>query len=738
MRYLSHRRFRLLRLEAVAIMLAAGLLYPASALAANEVFAVNVGAGTVSPFSVGAGGALTLIGTAVTSGASTGSSPRAAVVSMDGKYLFVPNYSDGTVSTFAIGAGGTLTQIGTGVSSGTGPGSGPTGAAIDPDGQYLFVPDYSDGAVSTFTIGAGGTLTQIGTGVSSGSGAGSGPTAADVSPDGRYLFVVNQKLGTVSTFAIGTGGVLTQQGTGVPTGASSSSTPANLALTPDGQHLYVANENDGTISTFSVGNDGALTVQGQATSSISGSTTEPDDVTVSPNGNDLYVSNFYDGSYLRGPISTFAIGADGTLTAVGNPVPSGEGNDPESEGVSLSPDGNYLYAANFGQGTVSTFTIGADGAPTQQGTPVSNGEPNTSQGPDSVVTAPDQGPAASFAETPAAAGSPAAFSAQASTPGTEPIAVYIWQFGDGTTGTGANVSHTYATPGTYTVTLTETGSDGCSTTGPFVGQSPYCIPDPGATTTRTVTTAALTVPVSTAAPVITGTAKRGDALSCSTGTWTDAPTGFAYQWGRDGTPIVGATMRTYVVRTSDEQLTLACTVTASNAVGSGRPASSTGVFVPVPRVARCPAASGALTGTTLGLVHLGMTRVQARHAYTKSSNRGKSYQDFFCLTPIGVRVGYGSPKLPRKYANRVIWASTSSAYYTVHGIRVGATITAADKVLKLTGPIKVGVNDWYLARNGNSTAVFKVRKGVIQEIGIGEKSLTTGHRAQVKFLESFS
>src|SRR6202167_3704663 len=67
MRHLFHRGFRLLRLEAVAIVLAAGLLPPASALAANEVFAVNSGAGTVSPFSVGASGALTLIDTSVTS-----------------------------------------------------------------------------------------------------------------------------------------------------------------------------------------------------------------------------------------------------------------------------------------------------------------------------------------------------------------------------------------------------------------------------------------------------------------------------------------------------------------------------------------------------------------------------------------------------------------------------------------------------------------------------------------------
>ncbi len=253
-------------------------------------------------------------------------------------------------------------------------------------------------------------------------------------------------------------------------------------------------------------------------------------------------------------------------------------------------------------------------------------------------------------------------------------------------------------------------------------------------------------PANTVLPVISGTAKAGSTLACSKGSWTQDPSSFKYQWSRDGTPIVGATGASYKVQKSDEQLKLTCTVTASNAKGPGSPATSKGVSVPVPHVAKCPAAQGKLSGGTLGLLRLGMTRAQAVHAFKRSSSRGSKYKEFFCLTPNGVRVGLGSPALLKtlpkrergKYSDRVVWVSTSSAYYAVKGIRAGATVAAAGKKLKLESPFHIGLNFWYLAPNGGSIAILKVRGGIVEELGIGDKALLQGRTAQRAFLNSFS
>ena len=280
---------------------------------------------------------------------------------------------------------------------------------------------------------------------------------------------------------------------------------------------------------------------------------------------------------------------------------------------------------------------------------------------------------------------------------------------NGTSGNGGTIHGTLntSTLGTQTYTVTATSRDGLTGT---------------ATLTYTVV----------GQPQVRGTAKAGRVLDCSTGASSNSPSALGYRWSRNGTPIVGATSPTYKVQKIDEGNLLTCTMIPA---GGGSTFTSPSVRVSVPAVARCPAATGKLSGTKLGLIKLGMTRKQTQHAYRRSSTRGSRYQEFFCLTPIGIRAGFGQRSSLRGH---VIWISTASAFYAIDGVRPGATVNAASARMKLGSPFAIGGNRWYLAPAGSVTAVLKVRGGVVQEIGIANKRLTKTRTAQRAFLTSFS
>lgn len=86
--------------------------------------------------------------------------------------------------------------------------------------------------------------------------------------------------------------------------------------------------------------------------------------------------------------------------------------------------------------------------------------------------------------------------------------------------------------------------------------------------------AAGVVPANTVAPVVSGTTTVGQTLSCTTGTWTNTPTSYAYQWLNEGASISGATSSTYLLQASDALFDISCRVTASNTSGAGTPAVS--------------------------------------------------------------------------------------------------------------------------------------------------------------------
>jgi hypothetical protein len=85
-------------------------------------------------------------------------------------------------------------------------------------------------------------------------------------------------------------------------------------------------------------------------------------------------------------------------------------------------------------------------------------------------------------------------------------------------------------------------------------------------------------PVNTASPVITGQTVQGHSMSASTGTWSNSPMSYAYQW-QDCTSsgcanIGGATSSSYTVESSDVGDAIDVVVTATNSMGSGTAASA--------------------------------------------------------------------------------------------------------------------------------------------------------------------
>jgi hypothetical protein len=92
-------------------------------------------------------------------------------------------------------------------------------------------------------------------------------------------------------------------------------------------------------------------------------------------------------------------------------------------------------------------------------------------------------------------------------------------------------------------------------------------------------------PENTVPPEVSGKAAVGEALSCSTGTWSASPApAYTYQWVRDvgenETIIGAATTNTYKIASEDAGHSLACKVTATNSAGSASKLSRNSMRVP--------------------------------------------------------------------------------------------------------------------------------------------------------------
>jgi 6-phosphogluconolactonase (cycloisomerase 2 family) len=124
------------------------------------LYVANSSAHTVAVFQIGANGLLTLVPPA---GSNTnpiptgGTTPNSLIISLNGRFLYSAN-GGGTISAFTIGSNGLLTLVPSSagnlnpVSAGTN--ATPVALTMSPDGRFLYVANVTNqgGRVSAFTI----------------------------------------------------------------------------------------------------------------------------------------------------------------------------------------------------------------------------------------------------------------------------------------------------------------------------------------------------------------------------------------------------------------------------------------------------------------------------------------------------------------------------------------------------------------------------------------------------------
>jgi YVTN family beta-propeller protein len=361
--------------------------------------------------------------------------------------------------------------------------------AITPNGEAAYVDGYqSPGSVTpidTTSDTAGTPIKTFGS-----------PDAIAATPNDNRVYEVSYGTGTIKPIYTATNKV----GKSITVGGF----PSGIAITPNGKWAYVAEfGNPGSVvpvnlDSGTVGTPIPVGIQPGAGSGIA----------VTPNGKTVYVAN--NGSDSVTPIDT-ASNTAGTPIALKN-APFGIAIAPDGQrayvcsrlgltpinlvtnapgttikiadgcmAVAIAPNGQTAYVAGLGKDIMPVDLATKElGSSTALSGDVGVGD---------LAITPDQAPTAVFSATPAPAGSPTGFDASASVAPSSPITKYAWSFGDGTTAstTVPTVSHTYADPGTYTVTLTLTDAAGTSTSRVFTGQTMSRNGGPQARTSQTVT-----------------------------------------------------------------------------------------------------------------------------------------------------------------------------------------------------------------------------------------------------------
>ena len=289
-------------------------------------------------------------------------------------YVYVNDNTAGanTVAAYAESPNGSLTALpGSpyavgGVGFGKGLGS-QNSIEASSDGRYLLVADGGSNQVSVLNINANGSLTPVPN--SPFPSAGTEPVSIAVHRN--LVYVANDGVAATATttatpanyagFSLSPAGQLAPLATAPVQVPSAANDLGDVLINRSGSNLVGTEVASGLIDSFSLNSQGALSADTQVPAQGAGpfgSAFRPTDP------NQLYVSNAHGGT-LAGTVSAFNVATNGVLSSIGASPVADQQTAPCW--VAISPDGQYLFAANAGSGSYSSYAINFDGSLTLLG-----------------------------------------------------------------------------------------------------------------------------------------------------------------------------------------------------------------------------------------------------------------------------------------------------------------------------------------------------------------------------------
>jgi 6-phosphogluconolactonase len=265
-------------------------------------------------------------------------------------------HQDGSLTALA---GSPFTVGGAGLGSGLG---SQDAIQVTRDGRYLLVADGGSNQISVLNINADGSLVAV----PNSPFASGGTKPVSIALHRNLVYVANDGVtGTPANYA---GFSLNAAGQLAPLSSAPVQVPSanndlgDVLFNRSGTNLVGIEVASSLIDSFAVTPQGALSADTQVPAQGAG----PFGSAFRPtNPSQLYVSNAHNGGMNLGTVSAFSVAANGALSPIGASPFADQQNAPCW--VAISPDGQYLFAANAGSGTISSYTINFDGSLTLLG-----------------------------------------------------------------------------------------------------------------------------------------------------------------------------------------------------------------------------------------------------------------------------------------------------------------------------------------------------------------------------------